>query len=105
MRLKQEQPQNPIEQKIEDLLIATGHYQNEIQFRGGDWNEYQQRFETRYLRYDYWRNIDVADESEIWNYVSSTVSRFKFLLLYWWHSTNFRRKKVRVFDTFAVKRL
>jgi hypothetical protein len=71
MRLVTEQPQNPVEQKIEDLLIATGHNQNEIQFRGGDWNEYQQRFETRYLRYDYWRNINVPDDSEIWKYVTS----------------------------------
>lgn len=71
MRLVTEQPQNPVEQKIEDLLIATGHNQNEIQFRGGEWNEYQQRFETRYLRYDYWRNINVPDDSEIWKYVTS----------------------------------
>ena len=70
MRLKEEQPQNPVEQKIEDLLIAAGHDQKEIQFRGGEWNEFTQRFATRYLLYDYWRNIDVADDSEIWNYVS-----------------------------------
>jgi hypothetical protein len=71
MRLENEQPQNPVEQKIEDLLIATGHDQNEIQFRGGDWNEYQQRFETRYLRYDYWRKINVPEDSEIWKYVTT----------------------------------
>jgi hypothetical protein len=70
MRLVNEQPQNPVEQKIEDLLIAAGHDQKEIQFRGGDWNEYQQRFETRYLRYGYWENIKVAEDSEIWNYVT-----------------------------------
>ena len=70
MRLKDEQPQNPVEQKIEDLLIATGHDQNEIQFRGGEWIERQQRFSTRYLRYRYWRDINVADDSEIWKYIS-----------------------------------
>ena len=70
MRLEKENPQNPVEQKIEDLLIAAGHDQKEIQFRGGEWNEFTQRFATRYLLYDYWRNIDVADDSEIWNYVS-----------------------------------
>lgn len=70
MRLESEQPQNPVEQKIEDLLIATGHDKNEIQFRGGEWSEHTQRFSTRYLRYRYWRDINVSDDSEIWNYIA-----------------------------------
>jgi hypothetical protein len=70
MRLEKENPQNPVEQKIEDLLIASGHKQDEIQFRGGEWSEHTQSFSTRYLRYSYWQNIKVAEDSEIWNYVS-----------------------------------
>ena len=55
MRLKEEHPQTPTEQKIFEALVAQGLDPEEIQFRhiNGDGE--------RYLRYGYWSRIHVKD--------------------------------------------
>jgi hypothetical protein len=62
MRLQEEHPQNPTEQIVMDILLQAGHTEEEIQFRGDS--------DYRYLRYGYWRNIDVPEDSEIWKWIA-----------------------------------